>query len=141
MTDEAAPLIKASGGVVYRLGPDGTVRFAVVHKAKYGTWGLPKGKLTKTEGWVGAALREVTEETGTTAQTIGPVAVSSYFVDGVPKVVVWYLMRAVRDEGFEAGHEIDSVAWLKKDEVVGRLAHPGERRVFEDLASVLPGMS
>ena len=133
MKDRGAELILAAGGVVDRT--DGsTHRFAVVHKAKYGTWGLPKGKLSAGEDWAEAALREVAEETGTIAEITGPRAISSYFLDGTPKVVLWFRMRALDDIGFAASHEIDAVDWLTEPNVLDRLTHATERRAFQDLA-------
>ena len=43
MKDSSAQLIKAAGGVLCLTDGAGP-RFAVVHKSKYDTWGLPKGK-------------------------------------------------------------------------------------------------
>jgi len=132
MKDSGAELILAAGGVVRRTS--GAIqRYAVVHKARYDTWGLPKGKLSAGEGWAGAALREVAEETGTIAEITGPRTISSYFLDGVPKVVVWFAMRAVDDAGFRPSREIDAVDWLTEREALDRLTHATERQAFQDL--------
>jgi 8-oxo-(d)GTP phosphatase len=136
MKDASAQLIKAAGGVLC-LAAEAGPRFAVVHKSKYDTWGLPKGKLSNSEDWVEAALREVAEETGAIARILGPRTISSYFVEGIPKVVVWYLMGVVDARGLQESDEIDAADWLDEREALNRLTHAAERRVFKDLVAHL----
>src|SRR6185295_18646067 len=53
----------SAGGVVFRRGPDGQVRFLLIRDS-YKNWGFPKGHLEAGEAPEAAALREVSEETG-----------------------------------------------------------------------------
>ncbi|HZE93765.1 MAG TPA: NUDIX domain-containing protein, partial [Gemmatimonadales bacterium] len=53
----------SAGGVVFRRGPDGQVRFLLIRDS-YKNWGFPKGHLEPGEPPAEAARREVTEETG-----------------------------------------------------------------------------
>jgi 8-oxo-dGTP pyrophosphatase MutT (NUDIX family) len=55
----------SAGGVVFRRGPDGVVRFLVIRDS-YDNWGFPKGHVERGEPPVDAARREVAEETGLT---------------------------------------------------------------------------
>src|SRR5260370_1263792 len=51
----------SAGGVVFRRGPDGQVRFLLIRDS-YKNWGFPKGHLEPGEPPADAARREVTEE-------------------------------------------------------------------------------
>ena len=53
----------SAGGVVFRRGPEGQVRFLLIRDS-YKNWGFPKGHLEPAEPPADAARREVTEETG-----------------------------------------------------------------------------
>ena len=53
----------SAGGVVFRRGPDGMVRFLLIRDS-YQNWGFPKGHLEADEQPAAAARREVAEETG-----------------------------------------------------------------------------
>src|SRR5256712_7864578 len=53
----------SAGGVVFRRGPDGQVRFLLIRDS-YKNWGFPKGHLEAGEPPPEAARREVAEETG-----------------------------------------------------------------------------
>src|SRR5258708_6695880 len=69
----------SAGGVVFRRGPDGQVRFLLIRDS-YKNWGFPKGHLVRDEPPAEAARREVAEETGLEElQLHGPI-----------KVIDWY---------------------------------------------------
>lgn len=109
--------VLASGGVLWRRpgGAGGAVQVAVVHRPRYDDWSLPKGKLDPGETGVGAAVREVHEETGFEAVVGRTLGESHYRVlDGgrdVPKTVRWWAMRATGGE-FAPGSEVDELVWL-----------------------------
>lgn len=134
MTDNGkAPIIKAAGGVIYRRDERHRLLFGIVHKSAYGEWALPKGKLKNHETWSECALREVSEETGSSVVLMGPAAVSSYLVNDIPKIVMWFVMEAQGEIRFKPDHEIDRVEWLAAGKVSGRLTHTTEQVVFETL--------
>jgi 8-oxo-dGTP pyrophosphatase MutT (NUDIX family) len=136
---ETDDLILAAGGVLFRSSPDGGTLFAIVHKVKYGEWCLPKGKRKQNESWKECALREVLEETGMSGAIIdGPAATSSYIVDGTPKIVVWFVIKATHEHAWDADSEIDSHTWLSANEVRRRLSHAAELAVFDSIASEIP---
>src|SRR6266702_2547862 len=65
----------SAGGVVFRRGPDGQVRFLLIRDS-YKNWGFPKGHLESGEPPADAARREVTEETGLAELVLhGPIKV------------------------------------------------------------------
>ena len=105
------PQVRAAGGVLMRPGGSGP-EVAVIHRPKYEDWTLPKGKLDEGESFEQAALREVEEETGMTAE-LGPELSSVSYRDrkGRSKLVRYWRMEAVDGE-FEAGSEVDEVRWL-----------------------------
>src|SRR5437773_2248476 len=69
----------SAGGVVFRRGPDGQVRFLLIRDS-YKNWGFPKGHLEPAEPPADAARREVTEETG----------LQDLVLHGPIKVIDWY---------------------------------------------------
>src|SRR5216117_3507634 len=69
----------SAGGVVFRRGPDGQVRFLLIRDS-YKNWGFPKGHLEQGEPPAEAARREVTEET----------ALQDLVLHGPIKVIDWY---------------------------------------------------
>ncbi len=106
--------VEAAGGVLWQR-VDGQVQVAVVHRARYNDWSLPKGKLDRHEPGVLAAVREVREETGCDAVAGRRLGESRYLVlDGLrtlPKTVRWWAMRATGG-AFTPGAEVDAVRWL-----------------------------
>src|SRR5215218_11001000 len=98
--DPDAAQVKASGGVVWRRGERG-LEVVVVHRPRYDDWSLPKGKLDPGEDWEAAALREVEEEVGLRCVLEEELPATEYVVDGRPKRVRWWRMRALEDLGAE----------------------------------------
>lgn len=69
----------SAGGVVYRRGPDGVVRYLLIRDS-YQNWGFPKGHVENGEPPADAARREVNEETGLQALDLrGPVEVIDWY--------------------------------------------------------------
>ncbi len=122
----ARHLIKASGGLLWRTTPRGE-ELAVIHRARYGDWTLPKGKLQAGEDWAEAALREVKEETGCDAELESFAGTVSYRVDGVPKLVLFWNMTPLGDCEFKPSEEVREIVWLRPREAIDRLDYPGER--------------
>ncbi len=65
--------VLAAGAVLWRPGPDGTHRpeVAVIHRPRYDDWSLPKGKVDPGETEAVTAVREIFEETGFHASSVG----------------------------------------------------------------------
>ena len=124
---DAAPQVRAAGGVVVRL--DGTV--AVVHRPRQNDWTLPKGKLEAGEDDVAAAVREVEEETGWSAVITADLGTVEYTLpDGRLKRVRWYSMRA-QEPVREPAHDVDEVRWLPPDEVRAMLTYPLDGQILQ----------
>ena len=119
-------MVRAAGGVVIR---DGTV--AVVHRPHRQDWTLPKGKLEPGEDDMGAALREVQEETGWQVELDGDLGTVSYVqANGSPKTVRWYTMKPVAEVGPPEA-DVDEVRWLEPDAARELLTYDLDRTVLE----------
>ena len=120
--------VLAGGGVLWRHGPDGGVRIAVVHRPRYDDWSLPKGKLDKGEQPLAAACREVREETGFDVVAERGLGSTTYRVlqggRDVAKRVDWWAVRATRGH-FEPHAEVDALEWLDPDKALARLTTEG----------------
>jgi 8-oxo-dGTP diphosphatase len=119
-------MVRAAGGVVIRDG-----RVAVVHRPHRQDWTLPKGKLESGEDDVGAALREVQEETGWQVELDGDLGTVSYVqANGSPKTVRWYTMKPVAEVG-PPESDVDEVRWLEPDAARDLLTYDLDRTVLE----------
>jgi 8-oxo-dGTP diphosphatase len=126
-------MIEAAGGLLW-LETEGRRKLAVVHRARYGDWALPKGKLKLGELPEDAALREVFEETGCLAE-LGPFAGETrYDAGGQSKVVKFWHMNLVRMGSLEPNEEVDAVQWISPEEAVKQLDYPGEARLVQEAA-------
>ncbi len=127
----------AGGVVVRRLR--GQLVFAAVRPAgrKQAVWALPKGLIDAGEKAEETALREVAEETGVQARSLGKLGDVRYVYtwqgERVFKVVSFFLMR------YRAGrlgelpeatrHEIAEVRWLPLARAQELLSYGGERQM------------
>src|SRR5688572_1949177 len=70
----------SAGGVAYR-DVDGRIEVALIHTTMSDKhrWMLPKGKVEQDESPEAAALREVREETGITAEVLGLIDTVEYW--------------------------------------------------------------
>lgn len=126
-------IVEAAGGVVCRPGPAGLTEIAVIHRPGLGDWSLPKGKLEAGESHVGAALREVAEETGLRCQVLRELGRSSY-VDrrGRERVVSYWVMKLI-DGQFQPNSEADMMRWVTIDEAILLLSYERDRELVGSL--------
>ncbi|WP_116453103.1 NUDIX hydrolase [Blastococcus litoris] len=129
---EAPPTVAAAGGAVWRPGTDGGLEVAVAHRPRYDDWSLPKGKLDRGEHALGAAVREVREETGLEV-VVGRRGIRTTYpvVEGVKRVDYW-VMQAVGG-AFEPNDEVDELRWLPPGEAAALCTHEHDRAVVADL--------
>lgn len=131
MADEndCGSTIKAAGGLVWRDSARGR-EVAVIHRARYGDWTLPKGKLNPGEDWKDAAVREVKEETGCSVQVKDFAGTVSYETGGRQKVVQYWNMEPVGESKFEPSEEVAEIRWLSVQKALEVLDYDGEREIL-----------
>ena len=135
----------AGGVVVRRLR--GSWRMAAIRPAgkPAGLWALPKGIVGADEPPEEAAIREVAEETGVRARSLGKLGDIRYVYtwegERVFKVVSFYLLRyssgRLGDVPPEHAHEVAEVRWLPLEEAPKLLAYKGEREMAEKALAAL----
>jgi 8-oxo-dGTP pyrophosphatase MutT (NUDIX family) len=124
-------MIRAAGGLLWRQTPEGR-QILIIHRQPYDDWTLPKGKLDKGEDWEDAALREVEEETGCSASIDGLAGITSYLVDGQPKVVLFFHMSysgQCEEIQLGAGSEVDSLKWVSVPDALQILSYEAEKNL------------
>jgi len=122
-------LERSAGGVLWRQGPGGP-RLALVHRPFHADWSLPKGRVDTSESWRRAAVREVAEETGCHALITGFAGAKLFVEREVPKLVLYWHMRLVRDGTPDDEDEVDEVAWLSPRAALDRLDSASDRKLL-----------
>ena len=128
-------LVRAAGGVVWRVGENTRLEVLIVHRPKYDDWSFPKGKLDPGEGDEQCAVREVEEETGLRC-VLGHELAGTSYIDrkGRPKVVRYWEMTVSGGE-FAPNDEVDVVQWLTVDEADHLLSYDRDRALLGSFVS------
>lgn len=120
--DMAKKLIMAAGGILER---DGEI--LLVQRPRYQDWSLPKGKLDRGETPLSAALREVKEETGYRAKALGFAGAFGYEVKGAPKVVLYWMMKPLKQGPILDTKEVCEVKWTSIKSALSIMSYDLER--------------
>jgi 8-oxo-dGTP diphosphatase len=143
-------VVPAAGGLVWRAGPGARASGAsasqrgpeivVVHRPRYDDWTLPKGKLDRGEHPLAAAVREVHEETGVHGAPQVRLPTVRYLtgVPDVEKMVDYWSMRLVADDGHEPDYEVDAVEWIPLSAAREVLTYAHDRGVAAAFAALPP---
>lgn len=104
--------VVAAGGIVVRVGKLGP-EVLIVHRPRYDDWSFPKGKLEPGETPEEAAVREVSEETGTRVGILNFLTEIDYETpNGASKRVLYYAMREAGPTGMSPDQEVDKALWV-----------------------------
>ncbi|KUM82499.1 MULTISPECIES: NUDIX hydrolase [Streptomyces] len=131
--DENDSVVQAAGCVLWRRSPiDGDLEICLVHRPKYDDWSHPKGKLKREEDALDAALREVEEETGYTAEPGTELPTVHYMANGRPKRVRYWAAEATAGH-FTPNDEVDRILWLSPAAARSRLTQYRDRTLIDEL--------
>src|SRR5258708_2687373 len=128
------PVIKAAGGILQRTTPRGD-EVMVVYRKRHQDWTLPRGKVKDGESFQEAAMREVMEETGCSCRIGNYLGTISYSDNGVPKVVLFWKMSVVDDQGARNNEEIGEALWLQVPAAIERLTYAQEKALLSRIGS------
>jgi 8-oxo-dGTP pyrophosphatase MutT (NUDIX family) len=123
----------SAGGVVVR--GEEVVVIVPVKRGPEGqrVLGLPKGHLDGRETPEQAAVREVREETGITAELVEPLGEIAYSFEErggtVAKRVVFFLFAYRAGDLADHDHEIEEARWMPLRDAARELSYEGEREV------------
>jgi len=123
----------SAGGVVVR-GRDVVVIVPVKRDARgQRVLGLPKGHPEGDETPEAAATREVTEETGVTAELIDALGEVEYTYERrgrqIAKRVAFYVFEYRSGDVADHDHEIEEARWMPLEEAAQTLTYAGERQM------------
>jgi 8-oxo-dGTP pyrophosphatase MutT (NUDIX family) len=124
----------SAGGAVISFRNDAP-HVALIATRRRSRWGLPKGAVSAGETPEQAALREVLEETGLTAEIVKALDSIEYFFRAgdtlIRKRVDFFLMRYVSGELTPQLSEVDDVEWVPLYEAIERASFDSERKLLE----------
>jgi 8-oxo-dGTP pyrophosphatase MutT (NUDIX family) len=138
--------LHSAGGVVFRLVAD-QPEFLLCGRERDGRWTLPKGGLNAGETDEEAALREVAEETGFTAEILAELGLIEYWfylrAEGARcwKTVRFYLMRATGGDISRHDREHDRVAWFPLEDALQALTFVNESELVRRAAGQIASLS
>jgi 8-oxo-dGTP diphosphatase len=115
-------LIMAAGGILERNG-----EILLVQRPRYQDWSLPKGKLDRGETPLQAAVREVREETGYRAKVLGFAGAFGYEVRGAPKVVLFWMMKPLKQGPILDPNEVCALRWVTVRSAMRLMTYEMER--------------
>ena len=139
MNSRVKPRVEETSAGGFVLAADGSLRIAVIGRRNRGgriDWCVPKGHPEGNETIEQAALREVSEETGLSAEIIEPLGSNRYEFSTptaiISKTVHHFLMKQVGGEltiENDPDHEAVDIRWISIDLLADELTHENERRL------------
>src|SRR5436853_5560345 len=136
----------SAGGVVFRRGSDGQVRFLLIRDS-YKNWGFPKGHLEAGEPPADAARREVTEETGLNDLVLhGPIKVIDWYFrfrgKTIHKYCHFFLFESRGGDPVPQTDEgISDCAWYPPDAARRTISYDNARAVLEQATAMVQALT
>ncbi len=133
----------SAGGVLYRRGDDGLEVVLASRRTRRGqlAWGLAKGGIETGESKEEAAIREVREETGLTAEIEVDLGDTKYMYVWddirIRKTVHFFLMRHTGGNVEDRDDEMEEIRWFPLDRAIKRAAYRGERDMLVKASELL----
>jgi 8-oxo-dGTP diphosphatase len=127
------PVIRAAGGILLRSTPSGD-ELMIVYRKRHQDWTLPKGKLRDGESFQETAVRKVEEETGYSCRLGDYLGTISYPQNGIPKVVMFWKMAAIKETPVAPSGEIGEAVWMPLPAAIQRLTYAQEKALLTRLA-------
>jgi len=133
----------SAGGVVYRRGGDGIEVVLASRRTRRGqlAWGLAKGGIERGETKEVAAIREVREETGMTAEIEADLGDTKYMYVWddirIRKTVHFFLMRHTGGNVEDRDDEMEEIRWFPLERAIKRAAYRGERDMLVKASELL----
>jgi 8-oxo-dGTP pyrophosphatase MutT (NUDIX family) len=132
----------SAGGVVFRRGADGEIRFLLIRDS-YRNWGFPKGHIEPGEPPAQAARREIAEETGLADLLLhGPIQVIDWYFrfrgKTIHKYCHFFLFESKQGEPVPQTEEgITDCAWRALDDSIRTISYDNARGVLEQAAELV----
>lgn len=121
--------IIAAGAVVSR-DNSGEKEFLIIHRGYRQDWSFPKGKVDPGEHLVGAAIREVREETGFAIQLGVPLPTVRYMKGTATKDAHYWNAQFLSGQ-FIPNDEVDQVKWLPLGRAKKLLTYEHDQEMIE----------
>jgi 8-oxo-dGTP diphosphatase len=104
---------------------------------RQGEWSIPGGRMELGETAAAAALRELKEETGVTAEILGLIDVVDHFSEVRQAVLIDYAARWVSGEPV-AGDDAAAAVFVPIAEALARVSWEETRRIIHEAARRFP---
>jgi len=127
------PVIRAAGGILLRSTSSGD-ELMIVYRKRQQDWTLPKGTLRDGESFQETAVRKVEEETGYSCRLGDYLGTISYPQNGIPKVVMFWKMTAIKEKPVTPSEEIGEAVWMPLPAAIQRLTYAQEKALLTRLA-------
>jgi 8-oxo-dGTP diphosphatase len=132
----------SAGGVVVKVDDKRSYLLLIKPEGR-NRWQLPKGAIDPGETAEIAAMREVREEGGVTADPVEALAPIKFFYQWngkrYVKTVDFFLMRYRSGSALDHDDEVDEARWFPIEQAVKTLSFESEREVVASAIAMLQG--